>query len=151
MIEIDDLINALERFIKPSKLIEAFEEANECSAKYVIFKFKILNAKFIEGVNIILRYLPHVSAITWGRVEVLISRNVPAKEFLSRIYNSLVKSKAEVIIRADGISAFYKLNLESAIKLRKDLTEKIRICSRIVEGIEDINLIYEGFTVLDYG
>jgi len=150
MLETWEVIKALEELTKPLNLIEAFEEANEVSARYIILRFKSMNSKYVEGINIILRYLPHTSLVIWGRIEVLVSRDIPAKEFLTRIYNELIKSKAEVLVKADGISVFYKLNTASANEFKADLIRKISECLRIIEGTRDVNLVYEGFKVLNH-
>jgi len=150
MLEAQEVIKALEGYVKAVNLIEAFEEANEVSAKYIILRFKVVNSMYVEGINLILRYLPHSSLITWGRIEVLISKNIPAKEFLTRIYNELIKSRAEVVIKADGISALYKLNTTSANEFRSDLVKKVSECLRVIEGVKKADLVYEGFAVLNH-
>jgi len=98
-------------------------------------------------VNIIIRYVPLLSRVLWIRIEFLISSNLPAKDFMTRIYNDLVRMGAEVAIKKDSISAIFRVNMNS---ISEDINRLLSSLKGIL-GCNALELSYLGYEVVNIG
>ncbi len=146
-IDVNKVAEELSEFIPTKELLWASSEADELGANLIILAFKVGNCRFINRMNIILRYLPLISEVLWMRVEIIISSDLPAKDFLTRIYNELIRSGAEVAVKKDSISAIYKLNLNS---IRESIKSVINNIKEIL-GCSSLEINYLGFEVMNIG
>ena len=153
MFRLDYIISNLGDLIEREEMLAAFSEADVEGLNYVIFSFKVLGLKYIQGLNIITHYLPGQELILWVRFEVLISSRLPARDFMTRIYGELLKLRSEVIVKQDGISVVKK----AKSNVRGELVEFLRDVARIVESTDlseealKEKLIFHKYVVLQYG
>ncbi|RLG77027.1 MAG: hypothetical protein DRO14_02950 [Thermoprotei archaeon] len=132
MFKLDYVINNLRDIIKREEMLAAFAEADVEGLNYVVFNFKVLGLKYIHGLNIITYYLPGQELVSWVRFEVLISSELPARDFMTRMYGELLKLKSEVVVKQDGISVIKKAKSD----IRGELVEFLRDVTKIVESID---------------
>ncbi len=153
MFKLDYIISNLRDLIEREEMLAAFAEADVEGLNYVIFNFKVLGLKYIRGLNIIAYYLPGQELVLWIRFEVLISSELPARDFMTRIYGELLKLRSEVIVKQDGISVIKK----AKSNVRGELVEFLRDVARIVESTdlseEELKekLIFHKYVVLQHG
>ncbi|MCD6428286.1 MAG: hypothetical protein J7L12_01565 [Desulfurococcales archaeon] len=153
MFKLDYIISNLRDLVGRDEMLAAFAEADVEGFNCIIFNFRVLGLKYIHGLNIIAYYLPGEELILWIRFEVLISSELPARDFMTRIYGELLKLRSEVIVKQDGISVIKKARSD----VRGELIEFLRDVARIVESInlseEDLKerLIFSKYVVLQHG
>ena len=133
MRKVSDVIECLRDIVGQEDLLAAFAEADAEGLNYIILNFKVPNLRYVQGFNIIMYYLPGQDLITWTKLEVLVSSDLPARDFMTKIYNELLSLGAEVVVRRDGISVFRKLeNFNIGTEIINFLSQVIKI----VEGID---------------
>ena len=153
MFKLDYIASNLRDLIGCEEMLAAFAEADVEGLNHVIFNFKVLGLKYIRGLNIIAYYLPGQELVLWIRFEVLISSELPARDFMTRIYGELIKLRSEVVVRQDGISVIKKAKSD----IRGELVEFLRDVARIVENTdlseEELKekLIFHKYVVLQHG
>ncbi len=151
MIEVFELAEKLRDYVSRDKVIEIFTEADEVAGEYVIISFNAKNVSYVEGINLIFRYLPYVSKILQARLEVLISKDLPATEFLTIKYKALIREGIEVALKRDGISLFCKLNVENADVFISDFKRRLITIMNIIEGSSNVEITYKDFMVIRRG
>ena len=85
-------------------------------------------------------------------MEVLICKDVSAKEFLTRQYGEIARLGGSIAMSSDGISIFFKLGLSGCVKRLRELTKRVLA---IVEGINidsnELDFEYAGSRFIPYG
>ncbi len=87
----------------------AFSDADLNGFNKVIFVFRVEESALIRSVNLVINYAPFRGEILWGAVEIVISGNLPVKDFFKRTYINLLKANFEVLVDASGIYVVKKL------------------------------------------
>ncbi len=152
MRDVTEIAEEFSSIVPRDKLLSLFEDANELSARYVIVSLKLKDRtlRYLKGVNVIFTYLPHISKVMNVNIEFLISKDVSARDFLTRHYKELVGLGGSVAIGDDGISVFLKLGLRNC---RRKLEDLIRKVVRIIEGIDlrdEVHFEYVGSRFIHY-
>ena len=154
MFSINYVIEALADLAPRDKVMAAFAEADVEGLNYILLNFKVLKMKFIYGANVILYYLPGQEVIPWIRFEVLLSSDVPARDFMTKMYSKLLEFGLEVVVKYDGISIMKK------VKSGDIKGELMRFLYNVIKIVEDIKLpeeeirkklVFSGYAVLHYG
>jgi len=148
---LNTILESLEGLVKQEHVLAAFAEADVEGLNHVVLSFRVIELKYIKGLNIIMYYLPGQDLISWVRLEVLVSSDVPARDFMGRMYSELIAMKAEVVVKRDGISVIKRLGVP---EIKTEVWNFLSRVIKIVEGI-DINkenlrakLIYSKHAVL---
>ncbi len=131
--KVSDVIESLRNIVRQEDLLAAFAEADAEGLNYIILNFKVSNLRYIHGFNIIMYYLPGQDLITWTKLEVLVSSDLPARDFMTKIYNELLSLGAEVVVKKDGISVFRKLE---GFNIETEIINFLNQVIKIVEGID---------------
>ncbi len=110
-IRAEDVIERLSNLVAPDTMKWVMSEADVTGSPYIYLVFEVSGSRFVRNVNLILRYLPVKGSVLWGVLEIVISPQVEAYEFMSRMFSALTSRGYEVIVGGEGIFLKKKLGL----------------------------------------
>jgi hypothetical protein len=110
-IKAEDIVEGLSNLVAPDAIRWVMSEADVTGSPYIYLVFEVSNARFVKTVNLILRYLPLKGSVLWGVLEIVISPEIEAYEFMGRVFRELTSRNYEVIIDKEGIFLKKKLGL----------------------------------------
>ncbi len=136
---IGEVKEGLKKLIPPDELEWLAAEADVEQTKTIILHFKVNKATLVEGVNLLINYIPGSGRITGVKVEVLITNEVGAKKFITETYPQLIKEGYEVVVKGDGISVFRTLHTPPAEE--KIMRHVLKICSLLQDNCEGLEFV----------
>ncbi len=141
-------INELRKFLrgvaKSEELTWVLSECEEVGGDYILLKFKVTNTKYLRNFNIVFRCTYGSEGIPSIKLEIVISTEYPAPDFLQRVYGKLVESGAEVALSSDGVFVYYKLSGDG---LAEKIKEKLKYVVSLLKDNE-FKIMYVGYEVL---
>lgn len=138
----EDLIHFLSDYVKLDDILWLLSDSEVHSYGQVIISFNT-NSKVVLGVNVIFSHRLG-GGLEDVRVEFLISADVSASKFLSSQYTDLIKSGAEVLVKKEGISVFYRVKSLSDAGLKQYVDSVCKIL-----GTDPINLSFLKYSFLE--
>jgi len=138
----EDLMRFLGDYVKLDDILWLLSDSEVHSYGQVIISFNT-NSKVVLGVNVIFTHRLG-GGLEDVRVEFLISTDISASKFLSSQYTDLIKSGAEVLVKKEGISVFYRVKSLGNTSLKQYVDN---VC-KILE-IDSINLSFLKYSFLE--
>lgn len=138
----EDLMRFLGDYVKSDDILWLLSDSEVHSYGQVIISFNT-NSKVVLGVNVIFTHRLG-GGLEDVRVEFLISTDISASKFLSSQYTDLIKSGAEVLVKKEGISVFYRVKSLGNASLKQYVDN---VC-KILE-IDSINLSFLKYSFLE--
>lgn len=133
----EEVKEGLKELVPAEELEWLAAEADVEHAKTIILHFKVKGGRLVEGVNILLSYIPEDGRVTGCRVEVLITHEVGAKKFITETYPRLISEGYEVVVKGDGISVFRRLHTAPAGEaVMRHVMKVCNILQEVCEGLE---------------
>ncbi len=142
MLTYENLRNFLSDYIKLDDILWIISDSEIHGYKQVMISFTT-DSKVILGVNVIFSH-KFEDELEDVIVEFLISPEISASKFLTTQYTDLIKSGAEVLIKKEGISIFYRVKSLSNTSLKQYVD---RVCN--ILGVDSINLNFLKYSFLE--
>ncbi len=122
---IQEIASNLSGLIPKEKIFWAASEADINGNTFLVFKLKPEGSTYIEGVNLIIKYIPLREEVLWGRLEFVISPSIEAAKFMENVYPKLISLGYKVVVDSEGVFASYKLGQEINESIITQLYEKL--------------------------
>lgn len=115
----------LSGLIPKEKILWAASEADINGDTLLFFKLTPESSTYIEGANLIIKYMPLRDEVLWGRVEFIISPSMRAAKFMNEVYPKLISLGYKVIVDSGGVFASYNLGQVIQDSVISELYEKL--------------------------